>query len=307
MHRNVGFSSVVLFLTVLGLISLTASSAVAVKEFKDAFQAKYIKSDSTEPNDVALAQAFDQAGCAVCHAGGNNKRIRNDYGRQLAKLVRKQDSRNKAKIETALDTIAKLKSKPSDPASPTFGERIASGKLPASEPGAARAGDFGPPGQPRENGQGWPRPPRPDGRPGEPDDRQNGPPPGLDGPPGGPGSLGPGQSPGFQPRGPRPDLPQTERNDPEIDKLLQNERDLNKRTHETAKEYRAAPEDQRDKLKDNLKKLVTEQVKTYQQRRKLELIRLEAEVKRLTDAADRLDKNSEKIIDKRVSELLGEL
>ncbi|MGO9112574.1 MAG: hypothetical protein ACLP9L_25365 [Thermoguttaceae bacterium] len=132
MNKTVGVSSVVLFIAALGLIAFTASPAVAVKEFKDAFAAKYIKSDSAEANDVALAKAFDQAGCTVCHAPGDNKKIRNDYGKQLAKKVSKKDKKDKAKIQTALDAIAKLKSKPSDPDSPTFGEKIASGKLPAA-------------------------------------------------------------------------------------------------------------------------------------------------------------------------------
>ena len=47
--------------------------------------------------------------------------------------MKKEDKKNKAKIQSALDAVAKLKSKPSDPASPTFGEKIASGKLPASK------------------------------------------------------------------------------------------------------------------------------------------------------------------------------
>ena len=105
---------------------------MAVKEFKDAFQAKYVKPDSTAASDVALAQAFRQASCTVCHAGGDNKKIRNDYGKQLAKRLSKEDKKDKAKIQAALDAIAKLKSKPSDPKSPTFGEKIANGKLPAA-------------------------------------------------------------------------------------------------------------------------------------------------------------------------------
>ena len=84
-------------------------------------------------NDVALAEAFREASCTVCHAGGENKKIRNDYGKQLAKLVSKEDKKNRAKIQAAMDTVAKLKSNPSDPASPTFGEKIASGKLPATK------------------------------------------------------------------------------------------------------------------------------------------------------------------------------
>ena len=203
MRKKIGISSTVLFLAVLGLIGFSASSTMAVQEFKDAFQAKYIKSDSGKANDVALAQAFERANCAVCHAGGNNKRIRNDYGKELAKLVRKEDKMNKAKIEAALDAVAKLKSNPTDPTSSTFGEKIASGKLPAMAFNAGPGDDFGPPGPPRENGQGGRRPSRPEGRQDEPDNRQPGPPHGQDGPPSGPGSFGPGQPPGDQPRGPR--------------------------------------------------------------------------------------------------------
>ena len=133
MSKKGSFSSAVLFFAVLGLVGFTASPAVAVKEFKDAFKAKYIKPDSSEAKDAALASAFDQASCTVCHAPGDNKKIRNDYGKQLSKLVSKEDKKNKAKIQAALDAVAKLKSKPSDPQSPTFGEKIASGKLPAAK------------------------------------------------------------------------------------------------------------------------------------------------------------------------------
>jgi len=133
MTKTVRFSSAVFLLAALGVLGFTAPSAWAVKEFKDAFQAKYVKPDSTAANDVALASAFDKASCTVCHAPGDNKKIRNDYGKQLAKLVSKADKKNKAKIEKALDAVAKLKSKPSDPDSPTFGEKIAGGKLPAAK------------------------------------------------------------------------------------------------------------------------------------------------------------------------------
>ena len=133
MSMKSGVSSAVLFLAVLGMIGFTASPARAVKEFKDAFAAKYVKPDSTEANDVALAKAFRQASCYTCHAPGDNKKIRNDYGKQLAKVLSKKDKKDKAKIATALDAVAKLKSKPSDPQSPTFGEKIAAGKLPAAK------------------------------------------------------------------------------------------------------------------------------------------------------------------------------
>jgi type VI protein secretion system component Hcp len=132
MSKKVGFSAAVLFLGVIGMITFTASPAVAHKEFKDTFKAKYVKPDSTAVNDVALAKAFDEASCTVCHAGGDDKKIRNDYGKQLALRLKDEDTKDVPKIQAALDEVARLKSNPSDPASPTFGEKIANGKLPAA-------------------------------------------------------------------------------------------------------------------------------------------------------------------------------
>jgi hypothetical protein len=132
MSKRFVVSSLFFSLAVLALIALTASPAAAVKEFKDAFQAKYVKADSTAASDTALAASFDQAGCATCHMG-ENKKLRNAYGKQLARLLSKRDKKNKEKIFKAMDTVAQMKSKPADAKSPTFGEKISSGKLPAAE------------------------------------------------------------------------------------------------------------------------------------------------------------------------------
>ena len=96
MSKKVGFSAAVLFLGVIGMIAFTASPAVAHKEFKDTFKAKYVKPDSTAVNDVALAKAFDEASCTVCHAGGDDKKIRNDYGKQLALRLKDEDTKDAA-------------------------------------------------------------------------------------------------------------------------------------------------------------------------------------------------------------------
>jgi hypothetical protein len=169
------------------------------------------------------------------------------------------------------------------------GEKAAGGTPPATAPDARPADDFGPPGPPQGAGQGRP-----------------GPRPGRDGPPDRPDNFGPGQPPGDQPRGPRPDWPGMQRNDPEMSKLVKAENDLDLRTRGAARAYRDAPKDQRAKLKEDLKKLVTQQFETRQQRRSLELTRFEAELKRLRDAADRREKDKQQLIEKRVSDLLGE-
>jgi hypothetical protein len=81
---------------------------------------------------------------------------------------------------------------------------------------------------------------------------------------------------------------------------------LDRRTRDAARAYRDASKDQRAKLREDLKKLVAEQFEARQQRRNLELTRFEAELKRLRDTADRREKDKQPIIEKRVSDLLGE-
>ena len=112
---------------------------MAVKEFKDVFRPKYVKPDSTAANDVALAQAFDQAGCFVCHASGDNKKIRNDYGKQLAKLLSKARTRRTRRDPGGTGDRCQAEKQAVGPHSPTFGRRspAASCRQP-TDPAAAR-------------------------------------------------------------------------------------------------------------------------------------------------------------------------
>jgi hypothetical protein len=132
MSKRFVVPSAFLSIAVVALISMTASPAFAVKEFKDAFKSKYVKPDSTAANDVALAAAVDQTSCGICHVG-ENKKQRNAYGKQLAKLISKRDKKDKDKIFKAMDKVAAMKVKPADPKSPTFGDKITGGKLPAQD------------------------------------------------------------------------------------------------------------------------------------------------------------------------------
>ena len=107
-----------------------ARSALAIKPFKDAFEAKYVKADSKDPAAVAFAAACKQAKCTICHVG-KNKKQRNPYGQQLAKLLNKEtDKDNKEKINQALEQVAAIKVNPNNADSPTFGDLIQKGKLP---------------------------------------------------------------------------------------------------------------------------------------------------------------------------------
>ena len=134
MSKRFFLSSAFFSVAVVALIAMTASPASAVKEFRDAFKSKYVKPDSKADNDVALAAAVEQTSCGICHTDPTKtKKIRNAYGKQLEKLIKKTDKKNKDKIFKAMDTVAKMHSKPDDKTSPTFGDKISSGKLPAQD------------------------------------------------------------------------------------------------------------------------------------------------------------------------------
>jgi hypothetical protein len=110
-----------------------ARPAKAIKQFRDAFMAKYVKADSSDAKDKAFADAVGKAKCNLCHKG-SSKKDRNAYGEALDKLLdRKSDKDDKDKIATALDKAAEMKCDPKDPNAPTFGQLLSDGKLPCPE------------------------------------------------------------------------------------------------------------------------------------------------------------------------------
>lgn len=107
--------------------------AMAIKQFKDEFEALYIVVDNPTAEQEALAEAVAEVRCNVCHAG-RSKRNRNLYGQALAeRLDRKEDKEDVDKIRAMLIEVEGLKSDPDADDVPTFGDLIKSGKLPAVE------------------------------------------------------------------------------------------------------------------------------------------------------------------------------
>lgn len=114
-------------------LSVGIDSAQAIPPFKKEFDAKYVKKDSSDPNEKALAEAVERVKCNVCHKG-KDKKMRNGYGEELAQLLdKKADAKNPEKIQQALDKVADMKSDPNNANSPTFGDLIKEGKLPGGE------------------------------------------------------------------------------------------------------------------------------------------------------------------------------
>jgi hypothetical protein len=111
-------------------ISWNARPADAEKWLPEQFAAKYVKGRSADPKDAAFKQAVERADCTICHAGMKGKGL-NTYGRELSKVIRKRDMKDKEKVSAAFDKVAAVKSDRDDPNAPTFGELIQQGKLPA--------------------------------------------------------------------------------------------------------------------------------------------------------------------------------
>jgi len=110
-----------------------AREAFAIKQFFDEFKAVYVKPDSADPAEKALAAEVDAAKCNVCHMG-SSKKERNAYGQALAdRLDKKEDAKDVAKIKKALEEVAALPSDPAKAGSPTFGALMKEGKLPGGK------------------------------------------------------------------------------------------------------------------------------------------------------------------------------
>jgi len=121
-------------MTVAIVVGLSSRPAFAIKQFSDQFKAMYVKAESANPNEKALAAEFETAKCNVCHVG-KNKKERNAYGESLADLLdKKEDKEDTAKIKKSLETVAAMPSEKGNDKSPTFGDLIKEGKLPGGPP-----------------------------------------------------------------------------------------------------------------------------------------------------------------------------
>jgi len=123
----------------LAVLWLAAPSAKATKNFQKDFVVRYVQPSDDDLQETAqkkamLGQAVEEAKCNICHNGRDKKR-RNAYGDQLAKLLdKKADAENTEKVFMALEEVGKANSNPRDKKSPTFADLIGQGRLPVSPP-----------------------------------------------------------------------------------------------------------------------------------------------------------------------------
>ena len=96
-------------------------------------------------------------------------------------------------------------------------------------------------------------------------------------------------------------------NDPEMFEMEQNDRRLERESQELAEQYRRAPEGPaREEIRGKLRDTVARHFKARQQRRELEVKRIEAQLDRLRGALERRSKEADAIIERRMSQMLGE-
>ncbi len=141
------------------------------------------------------------------------------------------------------------------------------------------------------------------GRPGRPHPGPGGPGPG--GPPRGPHGLGPGPRGPHGPGGPF-DWDRLRERDPEMYELHQRDLELERACHELSEEYARAGEARREDIREELNTLVGEHFEVRQQRRTIELERLEKELSRLRESIEARQDAREMVIERRLKELLGE-
>ena len=107
-------------------IAFGVQSVSAIPPFGVAFGKKYVEGNE----NAAFVEAVKAAKCGVCHVG-TDKKDRNAYGAALSELLdKKEDAKNEAKINEALDKVAGQKPEGGEK---TFGELIKEGKLPGGE------------------------------------------------------------------------------------------------------------------------------------------------------------------------------
>ena len=132
--KKLGLSLFAAVVAVSALFGLNARRAESRAQYKKEFIGKYVKAEDASAEEKAFAELVAKANCQVCHAPGDDRKKRNEYGQELAKLLRpagaKGNEKDAKKIDEALDKVAELHVDPKDPKSPTYGDILKAHKLP---------------------------------------------------------------------------------------------------------------------------------------------------------------------------------
>ena len=94
--------------------------------------------------------------------------------------------------------------------------------------------------------------------------------------------------------------------DEEMSKLIKSDMDLERRTIELAQRYRTSPKEQKEELRKELSEVIDKHFDVRQEKRELQLKRMEASLVELRDAIQKRADAREEIVKKRLGDLVGE-
>ncbi len=115
---------------VVPVLVAIASPAVAVKPFYDEFKKDYLDT----AKDKKFAEMVDKGSekCLICHQG-KNKKNRNAFGKEVAKLLTKKDAKNTEKMDAAFKKVLAMHVDPKNEKSETYMDRLNAGEWPGGK------------------------------------------------------------------------------------------------------------------------------------------------------------------------------
>lgn len=123
--------SIGLLLLLGAVVSLVPSQAAeAFPNYQKVLLKEYIDKSKDEK---FIKYYRKEVKCYFCHQGKKSKKNRNAFGVALDKFTVKKEKKDNEKTTKALVKVMKLHSNPKDKKSPTYGELLAKGKLPAGK------------------------------------------------------------------------------------------------------------------------------------------------------------------------------
>src|SRR5207342_3975589 len=97
--------------------------------YAKSFGSKYVKKDGTTDEEKAFVVVVEGAKCSVCHEPGDNRKLRNRYGKALAEIIKPKDAggdwkgeKDNKKIEEAFEKVSVIHIDVKDDKSPTYGD-----------------------------------------------------------------------------------------------------------------------------------------------------------------------------------------
>ena len=114
------------------LFALTATRpAFAILQFSKVFKKDYLDNHADKKFAAEASKAPNS--CMVCHQGKNRKH-RNAFGQEVAKLLdKKKDAKDEAKISASIKKVLAMHVDPKDEKSETYLDRVKAGKYPGGE------------------------------------------------------------------------------------------------------------------------------------------------------------------------------